>query len=87
MIVSAFFTSYTLGFHSLTQELNDRFAWKTQIDSKERFLVALQQMFPASTDGNREHLKSLTEKYHKYKMEYVKHLNFSPKEENLSKES
>ena len=30
-------------------------------------------------------VKSFTESYHKYKREYLKHLSFNPKEENLSK--
>ena len=30
-------------------------------------------------------VKSFTKAYHKYKKEYVKHLSFNPKEENLSK--
>ena len=44
-------------------------------------------MFPASTDTKEDGLKSLTESYHKYKREYVKHLGFNPEEENLSKHS
>lgn len=47
--------------------------------------VALQQMFPTSADEKGDELKSLTEEYHKYKREYVKHLVFNPDEENLSK--
>ena len=40
-------------------------------------------MFPAEEEENE--VKSLTESYHKYKREYVKHLRFDPEDENLSK--
>ena len=51
--------------------------WKS--GSKQR----LQQMFPA--DEEEDGVKSFTKSYHKYKRQYVKHLSFNPKEENLSK--
>ena len=54
-------------------------------DSKERLHVALQQMFPTSTEEKVDEMKPLTDSYHKYKREYLKHLSFNPKEENLSK--
>ena len=68
------------GFHMMTQELSHgvRF-WNS--GSKER----LQQMFPNSADKKVDRVKSFTESYHKYKRNYVKHLGFNPKEENLSK--
>ena len=47
--------------------------------------IALQQMFPNSADEKGDEVQSLTEKYHKYKREYVRHLVFNPEEENLSK--
>ena len=47
--------------------------------------VALQQMFPTSSDEKEDEVQSLTEKYQKYKKEYVKHFSFNPEEENLSK--
>ena len=72
-----------LGLHTLTQELGP-FAW-SQSDSKERLLVALQQLFPISAEEEVDDVKSLTEKYHKYKREYVKHLSFNPDYDNLSK--
>ena len=56
-----------------------------RIDSKERLNDALQQMFPASADVREDEVQSLTESYHKYKREYVKHISFNPKDENLSK--
>ena len=70
------------GFHMLTQELShgvQDWIWKS--GSKNR----LQQMFPASTKEEVDGVKSLTEIYHKYKREYVKHLSFNPEEENISK--
>ena len=54
-------------------------------DSKERLYVALQQMFPTSTEEEVDEMKPLTDSYHKYKREYLKHLGFNPEEENLSK--
>ena len=42
-------------------------------------------MSSASVNDNAHDLKSLTEIYHKYKRDYVKHLFFNPGEENLSK--
>ena len=48
--------------------------WK--IGSKER----LQQIFAKEEE---DEMKSFTKSYHKYKREYVKHLGFNPKEENL----
>ena len=71
------------GLHTLTEELNS-YAWKQSV-SKERVLVALQQMFPTSADEKVDNIKSLTESYHRYKREYVKHLNFNPQAETLSK--
>ena len=65
----------------LTQELNHGVKYWNS-GSKER----LQQMFPTSaSDEEVDGVKSLTESYHKYKREYVKHLSFNPEEENLSK--
>ena len=60
--------------HELSNGLSN---WKS--GSKER----LQQMFPAEEEE--DGAKSFTERYHKYKRQYVKHLSFNPKEENLSK--
>ena len=53
--------------------------------SKERLQTTLQQMFLTSADEEVDDVKSLTESYHKYKREYVKHLGFNPDSENLSK--
>ena len=43
--------------------------------------LALQQ----STEEEGDNVRSMTEEYHRYKREYVKHLNFNPDAENLSK--
>ena len=59
----------------------------SQKESKERFLTALQQMFAASVDKKVDDLKSLTNKYHKYKRKYVKHLSFHPDKKKYSKSS
>ena len=53
--------------------------------SQERFHAVLQQMFPTSADDEVDDAKSLTESYHKYKREYVKHLGFNPDNKNLCK--
>ena len=45
--------------------------------SKEFLYVALQQMFPTSSGEKVDEVKALTESYHKYKMEYLKHLSFN----------
>ena len=70
----------------LTHELRYGVVWSySHWESREQLHVALQQMFPTSADEKGDDLKSLTESYHKYKKEYVKHLGFNPKEGNLSK--
>ena len=69
----------------LTQELLYGVQWSYGYEeSRDRLHAALQQMFPASADEKGDDLKSLTESYHKYKKEYVKHIGFNPEEENLS---
>ena len=72
------------GLHTLTQELSYGVEWK-QIESKERFDLFLQQMFPTSAAEKVDEVKSLAEIYHKYKRGYVKHLTFNPDNKNLSK--
>ena len=73
-------TAHISGFHMLTQQLSHGVLyWRG--GSKER----LQQMFLTSTKEELDGVKSFTESYLKYKREYVKHLNFNPKEGNLSK--
>ena len=64
----------------LTQELSHGVSY-WEDGSKER----LRHMFPASAEEEVDGMKSLTESYHMYKRKYVKHLSFSPEEENLSK--
>ena len=70
----------------LTQVLNQEVpSYKSE--QKERLSDALQRMLSTSSiDENDENdVKSLTESYHKYKGEYVKHLEFNPANESLSK--
>ena len=76
-----FVLNHISDLHKLTQELSHGLKRWLLSDSKER----LQQMFPTSTKEEEDGLESLTESYHKYKREYVKHLNFNPKDEDLSK--
>ena len=67
---------YHLGFQTITDELGK---------ANKRFDV-LQQMFPdLSADEESKSVDSLTRIYHNYKREYVKHLSFNPRTENLSK--
>ena len=66
------------GFHMLTQELS-----QGVIFSRDEYKDRLQQMFPKPVEEE-DGVKSLSESYLKYKREYVKHLNFNPKEESLS---
>ena len=65
----------------LTEELGNG----RRFDSKERLDVAFQHMFPTSAEEREDEIQSLTESYHKYKREYVKHLSFTPDGEFLSK--
>ena len=67
----------------LSQELKPH-AWR-QSDSKDGLYIALRQMFPTSANKKEDEVKTLTESYHKYKREYVKHLFFNPHDDNLSK--
>ena len=54
--------------------------------SIERIDAGLQQLFPTSTANEKvNNLKTLTEAYHQYKMDYVRHVSFTPEGENLSK--
>ena len=69
----------------LTQELSQLYVL-TMGESKERLSAALQLMLSTSAvDEKIDKVKSLTESYHKYKREYVKHLGFNPDNENLCK--
>ena len=70
----------------LTHELRYGVSWSySQRESRDRLYAALQEMFPASAEEKEDKVQSVTESYHKYKREYVKHLSFNPEEENLSK--
>ena len=69
----------------LTQELS-QLVPSYKGEQKERLSVALQRMLSTSSaDEKIDEVKSLTESYHKYKREYVKHLGFNPDNKNLSK--
>ena len=57
-------------------------AWKKS-ESKDRIIAALQQMFPALAESKVDEVARLTESYHKYKGEYVKHISFDPNKEDL----
>ena len=46
---------------------------------------ALTQLFPTSTDKNKDDVSLLMEKYTMYKKNYMKQLQFDPELENLSK--
>ena len=52
--------------------------------SKDDLRLALQQMLPVSIEEGADDVRSMTEEYHRYKREYVKHLNFNPGNKNLS---
>ena len=73
------------GFHELTHELRDGVHWRHPSDENKRRLVALPQMFSTSAAMEEDNLNSLTERYHKYKREYVKHITFNPEKESLGK--
>ena len=69
----------------LTHELRYGVTWSyNQWKSRDRLFVALQEMFPTTAEEKEDKVQSITESYHKYKREYVKHLSFNPEEENLS---
>ena len=72
------------GFYTLTQELTDGVKYWNNDEHKER-IAALRLMFPNLADQNKDIVKSITAKYHKYKRDYVKHMSFNPDDENLSK--
>ena len=75
---------YDSDLQALTEEIYDGVKhWEE--GSQERLHAVLQQMLPTSADDEVDDVKSLTESYHKYKREYVKHLGFNPKNKNLCK--
>ena len=54
--------------------------------SIERIDAGLQQLFPTFAANEKvNNLKTLAEEYHQYKMDYVRHLSFTPEGKNLSK--
>ena len=48
-------------------------------------VTTLQAMFPVSAHEKNEEVKSVTASYLRYKMEYVKHLDFNSSADNFSK--
>ena len=57
--------------------------WK---QGNARIQATFQNMFPNTwSDEKVDDVMALTEAYHKYKKEYVKHLSFDREEGNLSK--
>ena len=75
------FHTITQGFKKMKEEISSM-AWSDR-RSMAKIIFALQQMFPASEEKLNE-VKLVTESYHKYKREFVKHLFFNPDHENLS---
>ena len=71
---------YLLVFRTL-----DGAVWWRGTKSQEIFGAALQKMHIVWADDGEDGVTKLTEKYHKYKREYVKHLSFVPEEDILSK--
>ena len=52
----------------------------------KRIDALLQKIFQSSSPTEKvDNVKTLTDAYHKYKMEYVKHLSFTPEGETLGK--
>ena len=78
----ALFSIHVPGLQAMTEELG---SWTYRDSQKERLHATFKQMFPTYEEKRADAVKSLTESYHKYKREYVKHLSFSPDNENLSK--
>ena len=89
-------TRYCSGFYALSLELanyggkvdyefyNMEHTTNTAID-EERLQKAIQQIFFAPADPKDDALRLSIEEYIKYKKRYVKHLQFDPDLQNLSK--
>ena len=68
----------------LTQDLGKGIYWDWRTGlSREGFEDALGQVF--QQDIRTEEVRTVTEKYHTYKRNYVKHISFNPGKENFSK--
>ena len=60
-----------------------------KFERDDELLRPLQDLFTSSSADENEKedtIVLLTEAYHNYKRQYVKHLTFNPKEKNLSKD-
>ena len=68
----------------LYKELANELTWG-RVENREQFRVALQERFPISAEEKVDEVQSVTESYHKYKHEYVKHLSFNVDNKKLSK--
>ena len=66
----------------LTQDLGKGIWWQRGF-SQERFENGLRQVF--QQDIRTEEVRTVTEKYHTYKRNYVKLISFNPGKENFSK--
>ena len=60
--------------------------WPVLAQGKKRIDAAFPKLFPKSEANETVfNVTALTEAYHKYKREYVKHVSFTPEGESLSK--
>ena len=60
--------------------------WPELAQGKERIDAAFPELFPQSVANKMAfNVTAMTEAYHKYKREYVKHVAFTPEGESLSK--
>ena len=60
--------------------------WPELAQGKERIDAAFPELFPRSEAKETAFsVTAMTEAYHKYKREYVKHVTFTPEGESLSK--
>ena len=76
-----------LSFHpylSVFRTLDSGVWWRSS-ESAEIFGAALQKMRIVGADDGEDGVTKLTEKYYKYKREYVKHISFKPEKDILSK--
>ena len=80
-------TSSSSGFQRLNKQMYDKTGYPRywQYEDKKVFEDGLQKIFSSPTIERDEHVKALTEAYHKYKSKYVKHLFFNPDNKNLCK--
>ena len=68
----------------MNQELSNSVKWMEGVD-KDRLQVTLEDMFPISAHEKDREAKEAIARYVEYKRDYVKHINFNPREANFSK--